>query len=229
MSRLASCVALAVLLLGSGACRTAPSRLDRNGDGVVRVVCLGDSNSALGDPRVGDTWCEYLAARFPDWQFVNQGKGFARATGDTMLWGKALLQHVWRAAPDVLFIALGTNDLVAARQSPETAVAALLDFRAEAQRRNIEVAIATVPPALQQSPELQANIAAANRLLAAALPADRLIDFTSGLSEADFLPDGIHVNSRGQRKRADAAAATVHALGGVERGPFPLPRGAATP
>lgn len=216
--------ALLLLLLVAAACRSA-APADRNGDGVVRVVCLGDSNSALGDPRVGDTWCEYAAARFPDWQFVNQGRGFARVMGNTMLWGKALLQHVWRVQPDILLIALGTNDLLSAEQAPQQVVEALLDFRAEAQQRNIDVAIATIPPSFRHSAELRANVDVANRLLAEALPADRLIEFNAGMERADFLPDGLHVNADGQRKRGAAAAAVLRQLGAVERAPAPAAPG----
>ncbi len=202
----------------AGCTRAAPS-LDRDGDGVVRVLCLGDSNTASGDERIAEKWCENLAARYPSWQLVNQGKGFARATGTTMLWGRALLTHVWPTKPDLLLIALGTNDLLAGQQSPQVTVDALLAFRDEALKRNVDVAIATIPPAFNRAPEITAPIAVANRLLAGAVPADRLIDFYSGMTADDFLPDGIHVNAAGQRKRGDAATRVLVGLGA----PTPAP------
>ena len=110
--------------------------------------------------------------------------------------------------PDGVVFALGTNDIASTHDSPEAVVDALLTLRAQASAAGVEAFIATVPPVYGDSPErehVNQQINAANALLARELPANRLIDFHSGMEPDDFEADGVHIKPSGQEKRAAAA------------------------
>jgi lysophospholipase L1-like esterase len=194
-------VCCGVILIG---CRSRP--LDVNGDGVVTVLCVGDSNT---DPKVkadGPKWCELLAGEYagrPEWKFVNGGVGRAKAAGDGFFCGRTMLRAALAAVPaDIVILALGTNDM---QSPPEVAVDALLSLNDQAASAKAQVLIATIPPVYYGNEEVSARIVAANALLAQKVAADRLVDFHSGMNKEDFHPDGLHINLSGQRKRAAAA------------------------
>lgn len=190
-------VALCVAVLS--ACRSHV--LDRNGDGVITVICLGDSNTAQGKPP-GPKWCEFVAQLHPDWKVINDGVAYAKAAGDCFFCGKMLLGSALIAVPDIVILALGTNDM---QQKPEATVDALLSLRDQAARTNAEVLIATIPPIFEHDPPFEEYVNATNALLAQRVTPNRLVDFFSDMQRDDFLPDGLHINSSGQHKRAAAA------------------------
>src|ERR1700690_3162593 len=70
--------ALCVVVLS--ACRSHHG-MDRNGDGVVTVLCFGDSNTAGQRKADNPKWCEFLAQMHPDWKFVDAGVNGAKAAG----------------------------------------------------------------------------------------------------------------------------------------------------
>jgi len=196
-----------LLALVLATCQRQSAVVDRNGDGKVQVLCVGDSNT---DPRWGQPkWCELIRARHPEWSVADQGQMYARARGDCILCGSALLgSGIAKTSPDVVLIALGTNDIASTHDSPEAVVDALLTLRAQASAAGVEAFIATVPPVYGDSPErehVNQQINAANALLARELPANRLIDFHSGMEPDDFEADGVHIKPSGQEKRAAAA------------------------
>lgn len=199
--RRAFVIALAGLALS--ACH--PRGLDRNGDGIVTLLCVGDSNTDISGKRDQPKWCEFLGQLHPDWKAVNDGVSYARAIGDCLFCGQTIFGSVvGKLSPDIVILALGTNDM----QDPQGAVDALLALRDRAARTNAEVFIATIPPVFPPHPayeERMEHIRAANALLAQRVPANRLIDFFSDMRQEDFKPDGLHINDAGQRKRAAAA------------------------
>jgi len=110
-------------------------------------------------------------------------------------------------SPDVVLLALGTNDVISFRDPPEVAVDALLALRGRAGAADIDTFIATIPPiytSLKENDEVNRSIDRANAMLAERVPADRLIDFHSNMTQEDFDSDGIHINQSGQEKRATA-------------------------
>jgi lysophospholipase L1-like esterase len=189
----------ALCVVGLSACRS--HGLDRNGDGVITVICLGDSNTA---PRVppGPKWCEFVAQLHPDWKVVNDGALYAKAAGDCFLCGKMLLGSALLAGPDIVILALGTNDR---QQKPEATVDALLSLRDQAARTKAEVFIATIPPIFERDPSFEHYVNATNALLAQRVAPSRLVDFFSDMQREDFLSDGVHIKPSGQHKRAAAA------------------------
>jgi len=198
-----------LILLGAVGCRTRPQVTDRNGDGHIQLLCVGDSNTDNQGLADQPKWCELLAQRHPEWKVVDGAARFAVAAGDCLLCGRTMLRSgLTSASPDVVLIALGTNDIVSFRKPPEATVDALLALRDQATAANADVYVATIPPAYAtykdgSSPEPQ--IEATNALLAQRLPANRLMDFHSSLAKEDFAADGIHINRSGQEKLAAAA------------------------
>lgn len=75
----------------------------------------------------------------------------------------------------------------------------------------ITVYIATVPPIFNPDGSLSphdAQIRLLNKRIRGSWP-KRHIEFYTGITPADFLPDGMHFNTAGQTKRALAAAAAL--------------------
>lgn len=198
------------LIVAGPGCRATPLVRDRNGDGLMTVYCLGDSNSDRNwQPRVAK-WCDLVAAERPTWYVVNGSFMGTRATGDCFNCGQARLAAALAAMPiDVVMIALGTNDM---KEAPEVAVDALLRLRGQAQMAGAEVLIATIPPVLSGDGAKSDWVDRANALLTAQLPGNRLIDFSSGMTREDYAFDGVHIMESGQRKRA---AAALRALSGA--------------
>lgn len=206
--------AAAFFLVLLGSCTRQPSAVgDRNGDGRIQLLCIGDSNTDPG--RAGlPKWCELLAAKHPEWQVRDGGLSFARAVGDCMFCGHTMLDEgIRQYSPDVVLIALGTNDIVMLRNPAEVAVDALLALRDQAVAANADVFVATIPPTYtgEDTEHFNQQIDAANALLAQRLPANRLIDFHSNMPKEDFDARGLHLNREGQEKRAAAADAALTA------------------
>lgn len=184
---------------------------DLNGDGRVTIACLGDSNTAqlIGVPRIG--WCERLAAgRGRSWRVVNRAMGVTTITDVACRILPALrcgpeqvTETLDEDAPDAAILAFGTND-VAFGSSVEEIVAAY-----RAQRRRLEAAgvqaYVALAPAHHADPAVTDGLRRLDRALRRTFPPRRLIDFAARLTEADFDPDAIHLNDRGQAKRARRA------------------------
>jgi lysophospholipase L1-like esterase len=193
-----------VLCVGTYGCHGR----DRNGDGVVKIACVGDSNTDPHFTPEDPSWCELVAAAHPNWQFVNRGAVFSTAASPEgcVLCGRYLLnQALTEDHVDLVLIALGTNDLASAWLRADATVNALIALRDAAIAANVEAAIAMIPPVINGRVGVTRRINAANALLGARIPAGALVDFFSGMQPVFFLCDGVHVNGAGKRKRAEAA------------------------
>jgi len=195
------------LLLCSGACdRRQPA-----------VLFVGDSLTTIPlgceYPRL---WTEGRSVRpYTAGVFGSTAKQW-RETGRL---GRVLaLRH-----PDIVVIALGTND---ARQSRLFSVI-VEDLRAlydEVQRSDghPKAYVATVPPMYDPpegkpigAPALRTKIDAINQFIRIRFPRDRIVDFDSWMPKiwsADVMlnpGDGVHMGCGGQRRRAEHVAAVL--------------------
>ncbi len=203
---------------------------DGNGDGLVTVVCLGDSNTMFD--HVGGqrrAWCEQLddAIANPNWHVVNRSLlgmtavDLGRMLGELTMYVDAPTPHpvtidatLRLDRADVVVLAFGTNDLRAITNelaTPEQLVAAYQAHERKLRAGGVPlVLIALTPPTVPPSPASDLpRIDAANALLRRTFPADRLLDFSTGMVPADYgyrgEHDGVHIGQSGQRKRMETA------------------------
>ena len=186
---------------------------DRNGDGRMTLVCLGDSNTASvhGAPM---PWCERLHGLLPaDWSAVNRGLGGASAVSRlSLLHAEAQLDYALENdSPDVVLLAYGTNDLLAGVEVGEIVRAYELHEQ-RALEDGVEVFVALTPPLRAPQSRLAGRVEALNEALRAAFRPDRIVDFFSGIEPGDFLDD-LHLGDSGQAKRARAAAEALARAG----------------
>jgi lysophospholipase L1-like esterase len=182
---------------------------DVDGDGRLTLFAFGDSNTNWL-PRA---WPEVLRDRH-GLAVVNAGVLGLHATTalrDDMLRPRLVDEH-----PDVVVIALGTND-VADEVPPEVVAETVLFLADQASRhcygrgRCIKAFVATVPPiyAPPRDRGFDSEIQAINATLRARVDAARLVDFDSWMP-AQFDPalmiDGIHLGRKLQARRADEVA-----------------------
>lgn len=183
---------------------------DRDGDGRIRVVCLGDSNTQhrKTGPR---SWCDRLGDALPGdrWHFVNRGLSGATvaARASARHAGEQLAYAIENDAPDAVIFAFGTNDLLADVSSAEIVAAyrshALLTYEAGALPF-----VALAPPVQPASHPLNARVGELNGALRVAFEPEQLIDFWSGFGALDFT-DALHLGDSGHERRAQAAAAVL--------------------
>ncbi|HLY39123.1 MAG TPA: SGNH/GDSL hydrolase family protein [Candidatus Binatia bacterium] len=194
-------IALALL----AACSTGHPLTDRNGDGVVSLVCLGDSNTAAGGPT--PSWCDLLRTDLPAWQITNSGAGFSTATDarrGVQPWFNSrnqLATVLGGKAPDGVVLAYGTNDVMQHKPVAEI-VAAYRARCAEAAAANVRCWVALTPPFGGTWASYEPAVEELNAALRAVFPPETLIDFFAGIAYPDdYGVDGIHLGERGQRKR----------------------------
>lgn len=181
---------------------------DANGDGVYRMACLGDSNTAPVDFLT--KWCELLAAMIPGLEVVNLGWRGATVCPNRIFMSDAGLQLQQALALDVdaVVLAFGTNDRLQ-RRSVEEIVAAYVLHAEVAAAEGVDVFVATTPPMGGCSGEACAEIYELNQELPIVF-SGRVIDFFSGVTDEHFgLQDRIHMSAAGQVLRAERAAARV--------------------
>jgi lysophospholipase L1-like esterase len=199
-------------MLLAAACGSPPAVPDLNGDGKIVVACLGDSNTdRRWPPPDTHKWCELAADRVPGWTFVNRavsGSTVSERPGPEGWSGTQLDTTLPHDAPDAVVLAFGTNDVRFGRATADV-VAAYRAAVARVEATRARAFVALTPPIYPPEPEHAAALDALNAALRAGFPADRLVDFASGMTRADFGADGLHPNDDGQRKRADAALRTL--------------------
>lgn len=213
--------------------------VDRNRDGRIVIACLGDSNTASGwqqdkdggfPPEEG--WCEQVLARLndPRVSIVNRGVGGATASPHPLegrreqrvfFSGDEQLDSALEDAPiDVAMMAYGTNDVLPALNGDP---ASIVDHYNRLWRRErshgLLAFVAITPPVLvhQRTGKLRRDperIAETNERIAEIFPRRFTLPFDAGMTEADFMDD-LHMNARGQSKRADAAIERLRALARV--------------
>lgn len=189
---------------------------DADSDGVWRLGCLGDSNT---DPHTSMTrWCEKLASLIDDPRFAIVNFAVAGATAIATD-NDASTQVAAALDPDLhldaAILAFGTNDTNLVWFSPDpalfgtqiTAIADAIEQHAATLRAaGVAVFVATTPPrwkALFGPDGFNDRIVALNAAVRARVPEASLIDFYEGFHpDASELADGVHLNQRGQDKRA---------------------------
>ena len=195
-----------------GACHDDAGRLDRNHDGVITIACLGDSNT-FADPKPG--WCDLLGEASPKWVMSNRSWNgmsiidFGESYGGFKL---AAAPHVDEVLtldhPDVVILAFGTNDLKHAAM-PEAIVDAYAQAKAKIEATGARCLVALTPPTFPPDASgLNPGIEALNAKVRQQFGSD-VVDFWSGMTRADFKPDGLHVNAAGHAKRAAAAREAI--------------------
>lgn len=177
--------------------------VDRNGDGVVKVACLGDSNTAA---NVAPSWCTKLAVALPGAVLINRAWGGTSALpGGPYPTADAEQQLNWALFQwaDVVVFAFGTNDLRLLNATPAALAGRLHDLAAMAEAAHVIAFVATVAPNYYD-PGFDVLVADVNARLRAD-PALRIVDFDTNFGPELFLPNNIHLNSAGQELRAARA------------------------
>lgn len=224
-----------------------PDVVDRNRDGRIVIACLGDSNTASGwqEEKAGgfppeQGWCEQVRARLNDPRvaIVNRGVGGATVSPHP-LDGQSDLHHAFfggdeqldaalgDAPLDVAMMAFGTNDVLPTLNGDP---ASIVDHYNRLWRRErsygLLAFVAITPPVfvhertgeMRRDPE---RIAETNARIAETFPRRFTLPFDVDMTEADFMDD-LHMNARGQAKRADAAIERLRALARVTPPPAGL-------
>ncbi len=177
---------------------------DINGDGVYRLGCVGDSNTAAPLPAF-PSWCEMLENQIadPDFQIVNVAVSGAtvvipnlHSTSDAVL----QMEEVLGFEPDAVALAFGTNDILQER-TPDQILDAYLAQADMAASRGVTVFVATTPPL---GPLSYFLIIPLNAALREMFPS-QVLEFSDGFTNEYFKPDGIHLSQAGQALRADRA------------------------
>jgi lysophospholipase L1-like esterase len=186
---------------------------DTNGDGRIVVTCLGDSNTdRRWPPPDTPKWCELAAERLPGWTFVNHAVSASTITphSDPRLdAGTQLDRALPSDAADAVVLAFGTNDVRAGRATADI-IAAYKAAIARVEATGALAFVALAPPIYPPEPEHVAALEDLNGTLRATFAPARIVDFSSGMAVDDFGPDGLHPNTDGQRKRAEAALRALH-------------------
>jgi lysophospholipase L1-like esterase len=172
---------------------------DWNGDGVVRVAVLGDSNTT---PYFGLSWCDVLKAKYAAVDWDCHGQGGANLIGNAAV----MLTAALAGAPDVVLLAFGTNDVLA-RATPEQAFGALLKLSARIEAAGAVTVPALIPPFPKMGAPGRVTIAAYNAMVKEHFGA-RTIDFHTGMDDPELF-DGVHFYPAGQKRRAVVAAAVL--------------------
>lgn len=190
---------------------------DVNGDGLITIACLGDSNTS-GLWWSGPSWCEQLDQLLLPATAVTNEKGFGGATAvrvltpplsDWIIDGYEQLSSAIQTQADVVVMAFGTNDLGDPRigATPQDVVNAYTELKSIAEASGLFVLIAFTPPTfppVSNFEERNSLYDQLNALLLSTFPADRLVDFRAPplIFPDDYMSDGIHMNVPGQAKRA---------------------------
>ncbi|MEO2168639.1 MAG: SGNH/GDSL hydrolase family protein [bacterium] len=187
---------------------------DHNGDGVIRLACVGDSNSvALGDIRPM-SWCAALREEVWHRQFevVNPSVvGAGLRSFHEPKRGAVLLERALSEEPDAVLLALGTNDLDYFHADDVAGDAAdrvgkMKEFETKVLAAGAEFFVALVPPRYDGVDPAGA-LDAFNAEIRKTWPAEQILDFHSAMPRSLFRGDGLHFTGPGQAERARRAYA----------------------
>jgi lysophospholipase L1-like esterase len=199
---------------------------DTDNDGIVRIACIGDSNTWSGWPGDGtDRWCQFLAALQPtiltvpdliekptEFLSSSEPQGYTlSACYDPVLsqyygWGVQRVAEAKTQLADNILVALGTNDIRVLHRTPAEIIACLQAVVAAAAP--LRTFIATIPPDHSATAD-PVTINQTNALIVTTFPASKVIDFSTGFGPEYFDADGVHLNDAGQQLRALRAQAKL--------------------
>ena len=200
--------------------------VDVDGDRVLRIACLGDSNTVAGWPTPDTTrWCERLCKNLPSAPVLRSDGTFATLPvacyddgwGGVTVTDQPVCHNSYYAcadvqmagalaqSADVVILAFGTNDLRDGA-TPAEIVAAYKRVIAPAQQTGRLTYIALTPP--MYPPPADGVVEALNAALVASFDRSMLVDFYTGFTQSLFL-DSIHLNDSGQDLRAARASAAL--------------------
>jgi len=179
---------------------------DINGDGRLRLSCVGDSNtfpSAWTNPH---SWCDGVRSAisnpvFEVTSFAGLGATMIDRPGGND--ARHYLEEALRAKPDLVIVALGTNDVGrTVNASPERIVGTMRELDELASKARTRIWFATLPP--RPNPNTPpAAVETTNKLIERSFPSDKLVDFYTGFGPDDLNADGIHMARKGQLLRAE--------------------------
>ena len=206
----ASVTTLLTVALACSASRTGV--FDRNGDGITRIACLGDSNTDTRPQTTGRiSWCDTLGdlVAGDGWITINGAAAGARVVNI----GSAHLTAALTRDPDIIVMAYGTNDL--AVHSVATIVAKYAALKQQIEDDGRSAMIALTPPKLPGTMingiAFNSMATQLNQAILAAFPPQTVIDFytpmllPNGSINGTLYDDFTHMNTAGQNARAASA------------------------
>jgi lysophospholipase L1-like esterase len=212
------------------------STMDTTQPAHVRIVAMGDSTTAgtpaFKSPREappngrGDETSQYaywLMKTHPDWEVINQGVNAQRS--DQI--AARFEEDVIAKKPAVVVIIAGVNDIYQGRPAQQVKDG-LAGMYARAQDAGISIVAGTIIPFNSASPDQNARMRDVNEWIRAQSRMDRRIAFVdtrAAVAPADdpdkliSSPDGLHPDSAGYRRMADAIAPAVEQALRARKGP----------
>lgn len=193
-----------ILALAFAGC-CIPALRDIDGDGVIRIVAFGDSNTQVGWQPF-DNWCEKLQDMVPaNWEIVCQtpyGLGGATAIDNPIDWDLSFQVDEALAvgeAFDAAIFAYGTNDM-----NHDVSTFDILAAYEAARIRlgNRTVFIATTPYRLDH--QHATRLLELNVEIRARYSVNEWVNFDSGFDVLDYA-DNLHLSESGHQKRAENA------------------------
>lgn len=180
---------------------------DTNGDGAIKVTCIGDSNTGTAVKVTGVTsWCDYFSEKVKakGWIVTNRGVSGTSATEQ----GPGMLNTALKLdQPDLVIMAYGTNDVGYYKHDAQTTVNSYKKLVNVAQSGGARSIVATSPPQLCYALVglTEDPVGPLNSLLKSSFLSEDLLDFYSIMNPSTDFRDCIHMNNSGQQKRAEAA------------------------
>jgi lysophospholipase L1-like esterase len=185
---------------------------DGNGDGVIRLACVGDSNSVAVPDIRPMSWCAVLGEEVwrTDFEVVNPsvvGAGL-RSLGESQR-GAVLLDRALAEQPDAVLLALGTNDLDYFHADDVAGdavdrVGKMREFEKKVLAAGAEFFVALVPPRYDDGGPPGA-LEAFNAEIRGTWPSEQVLDFHSAIPRRFLRADGLHFTGPGQAERARRA------------------------
>ncbi|MDP1688524.1 MAG: GDSL-type esterase/lipase family protein [bacterium] len=186
---------------------------DLNGDGVVKISALGDSNTTIYA-----TWIPWplsliseLGKAGVNWTILPRGIYGSTAVSSTSTQDYfhadvQLANTLVNDRPDYVVLAYGTND-IRGGYSIDSIIAAYQSLQAQAEAGGARAFIAFTPqyyPPIENYSILNNLVSQLNDRLIQTFPKENVIDFNSVVSQDDYISDGLHIGTMGQKKRANA-------------------------
>ncbi|MDG1958184.1 MAG: SGNH/GDSL hydrolase family protein [Candidatus Binatia bacterium] len=186
---------------------------DNNGDGMLELACIGDSNTVGSTNVWPSNWCHWVAEEILNSAFATTNYSANGARIDS-LWpdqsGATLLANALEEKPDAIVFALGSNDLPYLRpghldEDIRVRIHQLEALVATARKNGAQSFVALLPPRFDQKEPSGAR-SRFNEAIRAHWEPHEILDFDSGFSSSDFGSDGLHFKGVGHAKRAVRAA-----------------------